>query len=483
MCLVTVSLGGCAVPLGPGYTIQKQTLDLHFLPAPQPHFVVDASFDLKNSGNQPLQSLRIVLPPADAIHRTATSAEWNHQPVETKTVPATPADRGDSLEVTLPESWPMKQTRSLTLHYELSTGSHLGSFLSAGSETFFAYPGSWNPELFPPKHLFGTGGVPPKNWTLSVHVPVGYLVHASGNSGKRRDSSGEWIYSFTQPLRGFAPFVAGGKYQEREVRADGASILFWTLRSLDSATAQKAASAIAARVRYYDAEYGAATNGDRTIRLLECVPPKESFGCGGLPLMVLVHENWIARGLSDAGFYQDANFELAYSWFGGTARIRFDESPLPMDALAPYAGWEAQASAEGGTARAERIRTLIVDFDKHAAECKEKVILPLSGGLQGCSYSAAWSKSGLFCFALEDKIGRATLHAALKKLLESRRGRDLSLEDLIAAVDAESRQPQGPFVRTWLKHPGIPEDFRTRYASIAASTARAEANFPEEHQP
>ncbi len=458
-------------------------MELHFVSSPQPHLAVQASFELKNTGTEPLSSIHVLLPSAEAFHRSAASARWNNQPLELQPVSAaSPADRGDSLEVRLPGPWAVKKQNTLVLNYELTTGSHLGSFLAVGPESFFAYPDSWNPALLPPKHLFGSGGVPPKKWTLNIRVPAEYLVHASGTIGKLSRSSSEWTYSFAQQSRSFAPFAAGGKYVEQETKAGGQRVLVWTFQQTNTPAVQQTGLEIAARARYYESEYGPATKEGRAVWLLECAPPSEQFGCGALPQTILVHQNWVARGLSDAGFYEDVDFELAYSWFGGASRVRFDESPLPMDALAPYAGWEAQAFAAGGPARAERIKALIDSFDKQVASCNEKVILPAPAGFSGCSYPAAWTKSGLFFFAIEDKIGRVPLHAALKQLLEARRGQDFSLEDFIAVVDAESQQPQGPFVRAWLKHPGIPEDFRMRYAGEAqAAPAGSEANSTKEH--
>jgi len=465
-------LGACSVSFGPGFSIQKQDLELRFVSSPQPHLALRCTYQLANFGNQPLQSLRLVLPAAESFHRTATTAEWNGQSVGVQSISATSAtDRGDTVELHWNAPWTPKQKRTLVVTYELSTGFHLGNYLAVGQDTFFAFPESWNPALLPPKNIFGAGGVPPKKWRLSVRVPSGFLVHASGTAGKRSTAGGEWIYSFEQHLRDFAPFAAGGKYVEKEFHVDGERILFWTLQPVDPTAAQNAATSIASRARYYKTEYGDSAKGDRTIRLLECVIPARNFGCGALPETVFVHQAWIARGLTDKKFYDDVNFELAYTWFGGVARVRFDEHPLPMDAVPPYAGWEAQAMEEGGDARLARIRWLLADFDKHVANCKEKIILPRPAGLQDCSYSSAWSKSGLLLFAIEDKIGRANLHKALEQMIQARRGQDFSLEDLIAALESKTHQRQGEFVRKWLKHPGIPEDFRARYSMAVAPAA------------
>jgi hypothetical protein len=480
----TLFLAGCAASLGPGYTIIAQNLELGFVPSPEPHLAVHCTYQLVNSGNQPLDAILVSVPPAQAFHRTAIVARWNNQPIVSEVIgAASDTDYGDTVELRLPGAWHRKQKRTLVLEYELSSGSHLGSFLSVSAETFFAYPQSWNPSLLASKHFFGSGGVPPKKWTISIRVPAGYLAHGSGAAGKRTTSGGDWIYSFTQHRHGFAPFAAGGNYVETNVASNGRDIQFWTLKPVDRKIAENAAASVAGRARYYETEYGQPAKEDGVIRLLECVIPAKDFGCGALPETILIDQAWIARGLAEKQFYEDANFELAYTWFGGAARVSFDQSPLPMDALAPYAGWEAQATEDGGDARNSRIRLLMAEFDKQVGACKEKVVLPLAAGSNTCTYPAAWTKSGLFFFALEDKIGRAAFHRALKSMLADRRGSDIDLEDLIAATDAETGEPQGPFVRHWLKHTGIPEDFRTRYSMAVAPAANPETNSPKEPHP
>ena len=480
---IILALSGCSVALGPGYSVQKQNLELRFVPSPEPHLAIRSTYQLVNSGNRPLQSIRIVVPPAEAFRRAMTVAEWNGQRINEQLLGAAAStDIGDTIELRWNDSWNPKQKRTMVLSYELSSGSHLGSFLAVSPETFFADPDSWQPTLLAPKGTLGAGGRPPKEWDISVHVPNGFLVHASGASGRISRSHDEVVYSFLQKPGDFAPFAAGGKYIEKEIRSDGEKILFWTLQPVDAHAAQSAAASIAQRARYYETEYGKGGKRDSTIRLLECVILGQNFGCGQLPQTVFVHQAWIARGLKDEKFYEDADFGLAYTWFGGVSRVRFDEFPLPMDAAAPYAGWEAQAHNKGGDARNERVRWLLRDFDKHAEECKDKIVLPRPASSESCSYSASWSKSGLFFFAMEDRIGRSTFHNALKNMIQARRGRDFSLDDLISAMEAESHQSQGQFVREWLKHRGIPDDFRARYSSDVTPATSSFTNSIKEPQ-
>jgi hypothetical protein len=35
---------------------------------------------------------------------------------------------------------------------------------------------------------------------------------------------------------------------------------------------------------------------------------------------------------------------------------------------------------------------------------------------------------------------------------------------MISALEQETHQPIGPFIRQWLKRPGVPDDFRAVYA-------------------
>jgi aminopeptidase N len=39
------------------------------------------------------------------------------------------------------------------------------------------------------------------------------------------------------------------------------------------------------------------------------------------------------------------------------------------------------------------------------------------------------------------------------------------MEDLRAAVEAASHRDLSELFRAWMNHPGVPEDFRTRYAA------------------
>jgi aminopeptidase N len=57
-------------------------------------------------------------------------------------------------------------------------------------------------------------------------------------------------------------------------------------------------------------------------------------------------------------------------------------------------------------------------------------------------------------------------------MLSARQGRGFNLSDLIAAFEQETHQNVAEFERLWMKHPGIPEDFRAHYedSSVTSTT-------------
>ena len=94
--------------------------------------------------------------------------------------------------------------------------------------------------------------------------------------------------------------------------------------------------------------------------------------------------------------------------------------------------------------------------------------IPLGVQAQNGQETHAREKGLLFFYALQDQYGQQPLASALRDMIQARRQRGFNLDDLIAALEAETHQNTAAFVRLWLKHPGIPQEFRARYANDAA---------------
>ena len=88
------------------------------------------------------------------------------------------------------------------------------------------------------------------------------------------------------------------------------------------------------------------------------------------------------------------------------------------------------------------------------------------------------AKSFLFFYGLQDRFGAQTFDAALRHMLDARSERGFNLDDLIASLEQESHQNAAEFVRLWMKRPGVPADFRSRYETAPAATSLTKESIP-----
>ena len=99
----------CAVPLGPGYTIEKQQVRVRFANTPEPRIRIAADFQLKNTGDRPLSELEMRLP-GRRFHSNELQASWDKAPLTLERSSDTPRNT----LVKLGEPW--KKSARHTLH-------------------------------------------------------------------------------------------------------------------------------------------------------------------------------------------------------------------------------------------------------------------------------------------------------------------------------------------------------------------------------
>jgi hypothetical protein len=148
---------------------------------------------------------------------------------------------------------------------------------------------------------------------------------------------------------------------------------------------------------------------------------------------------------------------LASSWLGYGQSPGFFEQTPPLYALPAFAASRGHEAVEGSQVRTQIIRRLLraIPANSAAREPEPDDVLR--------------AKSVLFFYGLQDRYGQQVFSAALTHMLEARRGGGFDLPDLIAAFEQETHQNIAEFVRLWMKHRGIPEDFRVRYENSAAA--------------
>ena len=462
-------VSSCAVALGPGYSIEKQEIRVQFLPGPDPRIRVDSDYQLRNTGNQPLSSLELRLPGRRSFHFAAAQAAWDGAALAEQSSPANPRDSSFAL----PQRWIVSQRHTLHLSVEFQSSAAGQAGFSFASDAFFLPSEGWAPELLPSQGLFATGGVPPKEWKLVVRVPGGFFVHTSGSSKKTSRSGREIIVQSVQHPEDRYPFVVAGLYKETALdTGSGSKVFLWTRSQEDSARLHQSADALARAIQTYDATFGARSKKPQPFWIVECPVPAGCFAAAESSYANLLSAE--PRAISSELASLDTlliDFSggapklaaaapgLAASWLGYGQNPGFYEQQPPLSALPAFASALGQEAIDGPSSRIETIRRALRIIPKSAVAHKPE------------EESVQRAKSFLFFYALQERCGPEAFRRAINHMLSARQGRGFNLDDLIAAFEEETHQNVAEFVRLWMKRPGVPAEFRTRYEDASASIA------------
>ncbi|MCU1241490.1 MAG: hypothetical protein JWO71_2216 [Candidatus Acidoferrum typicum] len=466
------SVAGCAVALGPGYTIVSQQITVNFVPTPQPVIRLEGVYQLKNDGNQPLTSLELRLPGRRRFHFSDPSALWDKTAVNFAISPDNPRN----VVLAFPQPWTVSSRHTLRLSVEYQRAASNEVALSFTPDAFFLPAQGWAPELLPARGIFATGGVPPKSWNLVVRVPGDFLVHSSGQSSKQptknsRDAR-ERTIRIRQTLKDGYPFVIAGRYVAATLTAGQENVNLWTRSPQNPEGLRHPSEALARAIQSYNSTFGARPKDSHQLWLVEC---PDLAGC-----FTSTTSNF-ARLTSEADEKTSAEMasqdtamvdltggtpeiaaaapSLASSWLGYAQNPGFFEQTPPLSALPAFAASRGREAVEGPQVRAQIIRRLL------------RVIPVNSPARQPETDDVLRAKSLLFFYGLQDRYGPQVFSAALSHMLDARRGGGFDLDDLIAAFEEETHNNVAEFVRLWMKRPGVPQEFRARYENSAASAS------------
>lgn len=469
---------GCAVALGPGYTIVKQELSVRFEPTPEPVIRVEATYQLKNTGNQPLSSLEVRLPGRRRFHFSDPRAEWDKTALAFEPSPDNPRN----VRLTFSQPWKVSSSHTLHLSAEYQRAVSDEAVLSFTSDAFFLPAQGWSPELLPARGIFATGGVPPKRWELVVEVPAGFLVHTSGHVRHQPKSSrkaqSQIVRALQDPKDGY-PFVVAGRFYATTLNAGSQTVNVWTRSPQPSDALRGPGEALVRAMRSYDSMFGKRLQESDNLWIVECPVVAGCFSSGtsaygklisegeGKPLAEMASADTVMVDLTGgAPQIAAAAPSLAASWLGYGRSPGFFEQEPPLSALPAFAAARGREAAGGPEARAETIRRALRNIPSqpqaHAAENSDE----------------SRAKNFLFFYALQDRYGPQVFDAALRHMLDARRGGGFNLDDLIAAFEQESHQNVAQFVRGWMKHPGVPAEFRARYENSTASAFTSKESTP-----
>jgi hypothetical protein len=467
-------LAGCAASLGPGYIVEKQEIQVSFLPQSEPHVHVVAEYHLRNTGTRDLDSLDVRLP-GRRFRPTEFTILWDgaELPVATSL-----ANARDTI-LRFPKPCPIGDARTVRFEYDLHSATALEGALGFTPDAFDLPAEGWTPALPQARGLFGFGGVPPKKWELVVGVPEGFLVHASGGREKHSAKNGEMEFRFQQTAVDLNPFVVAGRYRESRPNLPGNQPLrVWSRTDVSRAQLQQTTEALSKTLATYDSLFATRDKSRPPLWIVECPENAGCFSQRSTAYGVLLYgesSSDSAEMISRDTILFDpraasarpealAGPALASGWLGYGQNPGFYEQQPPMSALPAFAAALALERSSGPQVREQIVGRALAQIPEHAS--------PESNN----NPTVSRAKSFLLFYALRDRVGAEPFQKALRHMLYARRKRGFNLNDLISAVEEESHQDIGPLVRQWIKRPGVPDDFR---AAHSPSTARQETTTQE----
>jgi hypothetical protein len=447
--LLALLLAGCAVPLGPGFGIERQEVSLDYTSGDVAQ--VRAVYRLRNEGNEPLEKLQLRLPHGLANFRATMDARPADPLVaESFTEDAPAAVERAEATFTFSPPLPMQRRFELALEYDVPVRAQHPS-TAADSAAFYLPAESWFPELVRPAAIFARGRGRHPETRLVIRLPEDWRVLASGRAERPRTRGG--IAEHRIRLRGAdgAPYVLAGRYHEHAVAAHGQTVVFWTFAALDPAAAQAAGTRVAADMAALEAMLGPRhePTGART-RVVEMSDSRVADGVA-FEAGVILSPQRIAELMSGWTPSPRHRDRLAGIWIERLTQPEDGAARLLAEGLKHYA-MLSFGELDSGDLRSTHIATRIAEFDRLASESPPEL--------------AAQEKMRVFLLALEDLLGREKALAGLRRMVQARRGDSWSRNDLRAALELESGQDLAEVFRRWLDEPGIPDDFRARYAPL-----------------
>jgi hypothetical protein len=471
--LAALCTAACAVPIGPGFRLQTRQMVLGqsvTQPAPVHLRVTDR---MLNSGNRALDFLDVSLPVA------LVSGQGNLiMQVDGKTVAPVPLgdDPESPLRVRFDPPWPVRQARDIVLEYDLATGPFGSGVAAATPEGFYLA----NPRALPfwvtPVGVFAKGDLLTREERFELSLPSDFRLLASGKQKGRRSSDGKTVYRFQTTGQDLPAFVIAGRYQQQSIQAPDGNLLFWTFQPLDSAAARTAAGRLTSSVGTFIRLFGPLPQFGPLL-IVEAPPgllPPNSVGqdvsVASFPAGLLLGAGAFEQGIASESVLRAVEAALVRIWFGWRIRLRPDAEILLGRGLGLYGVALAAQTRGGESARHQEIARLLAEYDRVSVTGDSESLLQAPAESTPQQLAASSRKAALFLAALDDLTGSDKFDRSLLRLQSAigGRGLELSLDDLRASLENSTDTALGDEFRVWLNHPGIPDDFRARYATDPA---------------
>lgn len=476
--LAIVLLVGCAVPLAPGYSIERERFEVRYLADAAPHLAIRAEYRLKNVGNSTLTSVTARLPGSTLYRMQNLQLEIDGRPVS---LPLLPYETGASAAqeermIPFDPAWDRKLKRFVAIQYGLNANPTDQAALTVDTLSFYLPSSGWFPAFEEPRNLFAHDIRRPAPTDFVLLVPDSFRVHAAGALAGTHRSSGQTEWRFRIGRRDPNPFVVAGTYQEQVVKASDTEMSFWTFQQLPPGAVTAAGTRLAATLSTYTAVFGPLSKPPLRVWIAQTqsnlnpslAGPRPDFETT-FPDGLLLDQTALASGIQSEGFLASVEEALAHLWLGERVRIQPEAELVMRNGFARYATIVAAESRGGEPARRKEILSLLDAYKHPQSPVGEKALMAKRWVGPREQSAIPPDKAPLFFIALEDEYSESVIRRGIARLVSSLRGQSVGLSDLRSALEMETGKNLGDFFRVWLNQPGIPADFQSRYLQPASS--------------
>jgi hypothetical protein len=459
----------CAVPLGPGYHIEKETVELRFTNQPQPRLHFDGHYRLKNVGNAPLASLDVTVPEKDALARQnlRISVDGKDTPITERSATRHPLSIAP---ISFEPAWPAGEQREIEIAFDRGAGSDGHTVVTSDA---LAFDGDyWFPAFHAPNRLFAKGEQRADRTELVFTLPNDFLATASGLQIGRKVRGDAVEYRFRLQGQSDVPFVVAGRYKQQIAKNHGVSVYFRTIEGLPEDAVQIAGKQLADAAKFFDSDFTARGHGESPVWVVEKPAGAISHrSTASFPSVLLLDKSQVADNVGRGQVTPAVIGLLTETWLEWiTSPDRTGNDTLPS-ALTNYMVDAFEHSQPGGPDRAAKITELLRQYDMYSARAMEKPIAQIVSGDSPDQVNMAVTKAGLLLYALEDSCTAPVVRRSIGTMVSTLRGAQYGYQDFRAAVNIQCGRPEemDRLFRTWLYEKGIPADFSQRYADATAA--------------
>lgn len=482
---------GCVQPLGPGFHFAARQTEIRPAADAPGTLHIRVVDHLENAGDRTLESLEVRLPegPAFGTQNLRVSIEGQEVSPEHSSV----IDRR-MVRAAFASPWEQKQPREIVTEWDLTPKSPARGSVGVAAEAFYIADATALPIWQTPPGIFSVGEANPANEKLTVLAPRDFRILAPGKVLKRPKkipgSLGPQSFRI-RPDKDFLPYVVAGRYQESVIRERHGAVSFWTFRPLDPEAMKTAAARLAASMHALYDFFGPAFKGRPSVHVVESpvdlpiefgnpqnfqadgvsassetpgATANLALGGNSFPEGALLDSRAIAQGVADEAVLQLAEYELARTWFGWRVRPT-PEAQILMGRGVGLFGLVVAAEARGPDQRRRMIASLLERYDRARATAPDERLMEPPFGYSRAQRISTGYRAALFLVELEDLCGHDQMRAAFREIVRARAGDEAGYEELRAAVESASGRDLADLFRRWLIQPGVPDEFRGRYAS------------------